>query len=160
MALPILKNPNKQLREVSRPITDAELASPEIQTLIDELIVSMNAERPGVGIAAPQVGKNVRIIIAETADEPTAYVNPKIISVSDRLVDSEEGCLSVPGVYGIVKRHKTVKVKAKDRFGNTVRFKTGGLLSIIFQHEIDHLDGILFIDKAEKIIQGESKSAI
>lgn len=158
-AYPVLKNPNKQLRQVSKPISDEDLKSPEIQKLIDDMIVSMDKAR-GVGLAAPQIGKGIRLIIAETDEGPTAFANPKIISTSTRMVDSEEGCLSVPGVYGIVKRHKAVKVKAKDRFGNAVRLKAGGLLSIIFQHEIDHLDGILFIDKAEKIIKGESKSAI
>ena len=156
---PVVKNPNDILRKTSEPIKDADLTLDETQALIDDMIETMKKE-DGVGLAAPQIGKHVRIIIAETGEGPEAFVNPKIISTSDRMMDSEEGCLSVPGVYGIVKRHKTVKVKAKDRHGQPVRLKASGLLSVIFQHEIDHLDGILFIDKAHKIVEGESKSAI
>lgn len=156
---PVLKNPNEKLREVSQPVQDTDLQSEEVQKLIDDLMETMKKEN-GVGIAAPQIGQHLRLIIAETEEGPRAFVNPKIISTSNRMIESEEGCLSVPGVYGIVKRHKNVKVKAKDRLGNPLRLKAGGLLSVIFQHEIDHLDGILFIDRAEKIIEGESKSAI
>jgi peptide deformylase len=101
----------------------------------------------GIGVAAPQIGVLKRIIIVKTANGAEAFINPKIISSSIRRVESEEGCLSVPGVYGIVKRHASVKVKAYDKDGKKIKFKTGGLQSIIFQHEIDHLDGILFIDK-------------
>ncbi len=155
----VLKNPNKELRKISETISDEVLQSKEMQKLIDDMFETMKKEN-GVGIAAPQVGEHVRVIIAETGEGPEAFINPKIISTSDRMVESEEGCLSVPGVYGLVKRHSTVKVKAKNRFGETVRLKAGGLLSIIFQHEIDHLNGILFIDKAYEIIEGESTSAI
>lgn len=156
---PVFKNPSDILRHVSEPLTDEFLRSEETQKLIDDMIETMKVEN-GVGIAAPQIGKHIRLIIAETGEGPQAFVNPKIISTSDRMIDSEEGCLSVPGVYGLVKRHKSVKVKAKDRNGNIVRLKATGLLSVIFQHEIDHLDGILFIDKAFEILEGESKSAI
>lgn len=155
----VLKNPNKTLRQVSEPLSDADLKSDEIQTLVDDMKKTMKVEN-GVGLAAPQIGKPIRLIIVETEEGPTAFVNPKIIATSNRMVDSEEGCLSVPGVYGIVKRHKSIKLKAKDRNGNPLRMKVGGFAAIVLQHEIDHLNGILFIDKAEKIIKGESKSAI
>ena len=144
---------------MSAAIPEKELNSPEIQTLIDNMIDTMKDEN-GVGLAAPQVGTHLRIIIAETKQGPEAFINPKIIARSDAMVDSQEGCLSIPGVFGIVKRHNSVKVKAKNRHGEPIRLKTDGLLSVIFQHEIDHLDGILFIDKAEKIIEGEAENAI
>ena len=105
----------------------------------------------GVGLAAPQVDKHLRIIIVETDDGTKAFVNPKIVSRSIKMVESQEGCLSIPGVHGMVKRHKNVKVRAKTREGKSIRLKTTGLPSIIFQHEIDHLDGILFIDRAYKV---------
>jgi len=157
--LDVIKNPNSILRKVSEPISEADLLSAKTQSLIDNMIETMKVEN-GVGLAAPQVGEHLRIIIAETNEGPRAFINPKIISKSEKIVSGEEGCLSVPGVYGIVKRHKKVKIKAKNRQGEPVRMSAGGLLSVIFQHEIDHLDGILFIDKAEKIIKGESASAI
>lgn len=157
--IPVVKHPNDILRQESAVISDADLQSPEMQKLIDDMIVSMKEEN-GVGLAAPQIGKHIRLIIAETPKGPEAFVNPKIISVSDRIVDSEEGCLSVPGVFGLVKRHRSVKVKAKNRHGEPIRLKATGLLSVIFQHEIDHLNGVLFIDKAFKIFEGESASAI
>lgn len=155
----VVKNPNEILRKVSEPISDADLMSDEMQALIDEMKETMKIEN-GVGLAAPQIGKHIRLIIADTKEGAKAFINPKIISTSTKIVEGEEGCLSIPGVFGIVDRHKTVKIKAKDRHGNPVRMKAGGLLSVIFQHEIDHLDGILFIDKAKKIVEGESTSAI
>lgn len=118
-----------------------------MKKLIKDLKLTMKEEN-GVGIAAPQVGIHDRVIIAETADGPTAFINPEIIERAFKLVDSEEGCLSVPGIWGIVKRHRSVTVKALDESGKTVQLRANGLLSIIFQHEIDHLDGILFIDRA------------
>lgn len=149
--LTVLHEPNQELRVVSAPLTDTEIRDAKTQTFIDELIVTMIDEN-GVGIAAPQVGAHQRIIIVETSDgNIVPFINPEITSRSVRLVSSVEGCLSVPGVAGIVKRHSTVKVKAKNRLGENVEVKANGLLAIIFQHEIDHLDGILFIDRATKL---------
>jgi peptide deformylase len=145
----ILKEPNPELRKKSEPVGAEELASPGMQKTIDELTETMKIA-DGIGIAAPQVGIRKRIIIVATPDGPTAYINPKIISASLRKVESEEGCLSVPGVYGIVKRNQKVKVKALDRNGNKHLIKASGLQAIIFQHEIDHLDGVLFIDRVER----------
>lgn len=148
--LTVLHEPNKELRVVSAPVSDTALADPRTQKLIDELIVTMIDEN-GVGIAAPQVGVHDRIIIVETPTGIIPYVNPEIVSRSVRMVASIEGCLSVPGTCGTVKRHSSVKVKAKTRDGEDVEVKANGLLAIIFQHEIDHLDGVLFIDRATKI---------
>ena len=153
----VLHEPNKELRVVSKPVDTKRITSKDIQTLISDLHVTMEKEN-GVGIAAPQVGIHERVIIAETDDGPKAFINPEITERSFKLVDSEEGCLSVPGVWGIVKRHRTVSVKALDEKGEPVELKAKGLLSIIFQHEIDHLDGILFIDRAEELREhGNSK---
>ncbi len=158
MNLPVLTHPNDELRKMSLPLTDEQLKSGKTQKLIDNMIESMVKEN-GVGLAAPQVGEHLRIIIAQTKDGAQAFINPKIIARSERVKDSIEGCLSIPGVWGIVERHNTVKVKAKNRDGEPVRFKVDGLLSVIFQHEIDHLDGILFIDKAKKILEGKVDGA-
>ncbi|MFH1631784.1 MAG: peptide deformylase [bacterium] len=152
----ILKHPDDQLLEVSKPLTDEEIRSDETQRLIEDMIETMKAEN-GVGLAAPQVGVQKRIFVAETKSGTEVYVNPKIISRSNKMADGTEGCLSVPDVWGIVERHKSVKVKAKNRNGEPVRFKASGLMSVICQHEIDHLDGILFIDRAKKILEGEDR---
>jgi len=146
--LTILTNPNSILRNVSKPVEPAEVLRPEFQAFLDEMIET--TKKDGVGLAAPQVGINKRFIIVQTKKGLEAFINPKIFSTSIRKVESEEGCLSVPGVWGIVKRFSKIKVKALNRLGEKVMIKASGLESIIFQHEIDHLDGILFIDKVEK----------
>lgn len=146
----VLHNPNKELRVVSEPVALDRLGSKELKKLIKDLKDTMKEEN-GVGIAAPQVGVHERVIIAETEEGPTAFINPEITERAFKLVDSEEGCLSVPGVWGIVKRHRAVTVKALKEDGTPVQFKANGLLAIIFQHEIDHLDGILFIDRATEL---------
>lgn len=150
MSRPVLHEPNDELRKKSEEVSADRVSTPEMKLLIEELKETMSKEN-GVGIAAPQIGVHDRVIIAETDGTPTAYINPQITERSFRMVDSEEGCLSVPGCWGIVKRHRSVTVKATIETGEDVVLKAQGLLSIIFQHEIDHLDGILFIDRAEKI---------
>lgn len=150
-ALAVLHNPNPELRVISQPVTDVDILRTETQQLIDQLMETM-AEENGVGIAAPQVGEHLRIIIVETPHGVQAFINPEITSRSVRMVSSIEGCLSVPGISGAVKRHSSVKVKAKNRQGEMVEIKANGLQAIIFQHEIDHLDGILFIDRATNLV--------
>jgi len=146
----VLKNPNKELRVISEAVDVSRLGSKELKKLISDLKLTMEEEN-GVGIAAPQVGIHDRVIIAETKEGPTAFINPEITERAFKLIDGEEGCLSVPGVWGIVKRHRSVTVKALLADGKSVTIKATGLLAIIFQHEIDHLDGILFIDRATEL---------
>ncbi len=149
-AMKVLHNPNKQLRVVSVPVAADLVSSKDIQGLIEDLKVTMKKEN-GIGIAAPQVGIHERVIIVEMNGKPTAFINPELSDKSFKLIESEEGCLSVPGQWGLVKRHRSVTVKALDAHGVPVSFKANGLIAIIFQHEIDHLDGILFIDRAEEL---------
>lgn len=150
MSRPVLHEPNEELRKKSEVVLPDRISSPEMKLLIDELKETMKKEN-GVGIAAPQIGVHDRVIIAETDGVPTAYINPEITERSFRMIDSEEGCLSVPGCWGIVRRHRSVTVRAMLEDGSGVTLKAQGLLSVIFQHEIDHLDGILFIDRAENV---------
>lgn len=147
--LTVLTNPNPELRQVSAVVTPEDLASKETQAFIDQLEVAMH-EFDGVGIAAPQVGVKKRIIVVHMEDGAKTFVNPEIVSKSFRTITGEEGCLSVPGIYGLVKRSRTAKVKALTRDGKSVEMSVAELPSVIFQHEIDHLNGILFIDKVEK----------
>lgn len=159
MRIPVLHNPNPELRKVAKSLEIEKINTPEIQELIDNMLETMVKEN-GVGLAATQVGEHIRIFVAETNRGKQVYINPEIISKDAKIIDSEEGCLSVPGYYGIVKRSKKIKAIAYNRKGEKVTISTGGLLAIIFQHEIDHLDGVLFIDRAEefhKITQNSPK---
>ena len=107
---------------------------------------------PGVGLAAPQIGKSIRLIIVDHTPEPFVLINPKIKKHSLRRDTLEEGCLSVPGKYGLIKRYKSVQVKAQTLDGKPFELEAKGFLAEIFQHEIDHLNGTLYIDKALKFI--------
>lgn len=143
----VLTSPNAELRVVSKEITPKERSSQEMYALVQDLVETMDVEN-GIGIAAPQVGVHKRLIIVDIGNnQPQAFFNPKITSKSFTKTESEEGCLSVPGVFGIVKRYRAVTITAENLDGVTQTFRAEGLMAIVFQHEIDHLDGILFIDK-------------
>lgn len=152
----ILHVGNPLLRERSREVTRAELASVETQQLIDDLIDTMHAAN-GAGIAAPQVGALLRIATIEVNHNPrypykpgiplTVVVNPVIDAMDDELVEINEGCLSVPNMRGNVLRHVTVRVRYWDRHGTEHDEVKRGLTAGTFQHECDHLDGVLFLDQ-------------
>ena len=145
--LKILKVGDETLRKICRPV---DAVTPRIQRLVDDMIDTMRAA-DGVGLAAPQVGVLRRVVVIETPDEGLfVLINPKIIAYSGEQ-ESEEGCLSVPGRWGITKRPMHVTVRALDRDGNTVDVTGSGLLAKAFCHEIDHLDGKLYIDIAQMI---------
>ena len=147
--LKILKIGDETLRKVCRPV---DAVTPRIQRLIDDMIETMRAA-DGVGLAAPQVGVLRRVVVIETPDEGLfVLINPKIIAFSGEQ-ESEEGCLSVPGRWGITKRPKHVTVRAMNRNGEVVDITGSGLLAKAFCHEIDHLDGKLYVDIA-KMIEG------
>jgi len=155
----VLTEPTKSLREVSREVTKEELGTRAFQAFLDDLAETMEKTH-GVGIAAPQVGKNVRAIAMQITSKTEWYINPKIVKKSETEVESEEGCLSVPGKFGIVKRHKRVCVEALNRHGRRVTLDLNRLPSIVAQHEIDHLDGILFIDKVIRFTVDNGKTQI
>jgi peptide deformylase len=147
------------LRERAREVTPDELASPGIQALIDEMIETKRAAN-GAGLAAPQVGEPVRIAIAEVEpDNPrypykppiplTVLVNPLIEPLDDEVARINEGCLSIPNLRGELERHVNVRVRYLDRDGNEHDEVKRGLTAGTFQHEVDHLDGILFVDRAD-----------
>jgi peptide deformylase len=135
---------------------------PNFQTLVDDMIETMK-DAPGVGLAAPQVAVSQRLIVVympkdreednEHADKTFVVVNPKIIKASKKMVSGIEGCLSIPGWLGELDRHETVVVTGQDRYGKDFRIKADGYLARIFQHEIDHLDGVLFTDRTDKVWQ-------
>ena len=136
------------LRKVSRPVTEI---TPRIHTLLDDMIDTMH-EADGCGLAAVQVGVLRRIVVIETPDDGLIeLINPKIIADSGEQ-EGEEGCLSVPGRWGIVKRPMHVTVRAMNRKGEVVDITGSGLLARAFCHELDHLDGKLYIDIAKEMI--------
>lgn len=155
--LDIITSPNPNLKKRSDEIKDP--TAPEVQNLIPDLVLTM-VQKDGIGIAAPQVGINIRLTIINTADGPLALINPEITFKSKKMELGEEGCLSVPGIFGLVRRHAKIKVKARTYSGDKVEFSAQDLFARVIQHEIDHLDGILFIDKAEKIIQSRGAKPI
>jgi peptide deformylase len=120
---------------------------------------------PGVGLAAPQVKVPLRVIVVEFGDEDDeeapaklyAVVNPEIARTSSEMLTGTEGCLSIPGVVGDVERHKSVTVKGQDRTGRSIKIKASGWLARIFQHEIDHLNGVLFVDRAIRVWQSSDE---
>lgn len=143
-----------QVRAISQEVAEQAITTPQMQRLFDAMIEAMIRSN-GVGIAGCQVGKNVRVIViskdyADT-DEHLVVINPRLVSVSKKTHTMEEGCLSVPGIYGSTERFVKARVKGVLRDGTAIDLKVKGMLARIFQHEIDHLDGTLFIDTATNL---------
>jgi peptide deformylase len=154
--------PEPVLRKKAKPVTQFDK---DLQTLIDDMIETMR-EAPGVGLAAPQVNIPLQLAVIEYAededeeedeDAPPAkkklyvIINPEITKVSEEKVMGIEGCLSIPGLVGEVERHEAIQVKALNRHGQPYKIKADGWMARIFQHEIDHLHGVMFTDKATSV---------
>lgn len=148
--LPILSIPSPILREKSVVIDMKEIKSKKLKELQADMIKTMK-EKDGVGLAAPQVGQNIRLIAVNTKNGVICMINPKITKKSWAKEWGEEGCLSVPGVYGKVKRCKKINCIYFNKEGIKTKIQAEGLMAVVIQHETDHLDGILFIDKAKEI---------
>ena len=144
MVKKILKFPNPVLRKKAKAV---KKVTPEIVKLIDDMIETTHAA-PGVGLAAPQVGRSIQVIVADVGPGPIALVNPKVLERSGSQVFTE-GCLCLPGVEAPVERASWVRVKGLDRDGNEMFVTAEGLLATVLQHEIDHLEGMLFIDRVK-----------
>lgn len=155
----IVTVPDPVLRRKARKVTEF---NSELQILIDDMVETMRSA-PGVGLAAPQVNSSQRVVVVEFGDEENedaplklyTLVNPEIARTSQNLVKGTEGCLSVPGFIGDVERMESITIKGQNRYGKPVRIKADGWLARIFQHEIDHLDGVLFTDRADQIYKAE-----
>lgn len=144
---------NKILRAKSLKVVD--FADPKIRVIVANLKETLASTDDGIGLASPQIGENVRIFVlspsvGENASGNTVFINPSI-SKSLRKIELQEGCLSLPKIYGLVKRSKNIKVKAYDETGRKFELRLSGLLAQAVQHEVDHLDGILFIDKTKDL---------
>lgn len=159
----IVTLPNPVLRNKARKVTDF---GEDLQKLIDDMIETMRAA-PGVGLAAPQVDVPLRVIVVEFGDEEDEEVPPKLFTVVNPEIKKfsldttvgTEGCLSIPEFVGDVERSTLVTIQGLNRHGQPMRVKAEGWLARIFQHEVDHLEGILFPDRAEKVWKLEEDSA-
>ena len=158
----IITLPHKTLRQKARKVSSF---GPDLQSLVDDLVETMRSA-PGVGLAAPQVNVPLRVIVVEfneSEDEevpPKLYVvvNPEITRFSSEDEIGTEACLSIPGIVGDVERPLTVTIKGLNRRGQPLKIKASGWLARIFQHEVDHVDGVLFVDRAERVWQIEGET--
>ena len=161
MILPLTQVPTQSLREPSRKLSKADLDTSEMKELIENMIPTMYHEK-GIGLAAPQVGVNVQLCIVgkdcipedfdlKDPDQDLVLVNPQYERAARRAVLETEGCLSVPGKQGKVKRFKQIHVTALDEHGNEMKFDAGGYFAHVIQHETDHLNATLYLDKAKSV---------
>ncbi|MFS4457829.1 peptide deformylase [Bdellovibrio sp. HCB2-146] len=176
MVMKILTFPDPRLREVAKPVTEF---GPELKTLVENMIETMY-DAHGIGLAAPQVGELVRLVVIDTrpkdeegrrykydemtemekaVPQPLVLINPTIVGGEGKTT-FDEGCLSVPGYYETVERYETVEMKAYDVNGKEFTVKTDGLLAICMQHELDHLEGTLFIDHLSFVKSNKIKNQI
>jgi peptide deformylase len=160
----IVQKENKVLREKAKKVPVDEIKSPKIQKVIEDMKKALATQEDGVAIAAPQIGVSLQIFVVsgralailkgkeeKDALPDLVFINPKIIKLSQEKELMEEGCLSVRWFYGKVKRSKKAFIEACNEKGNFVKKGASGILAQVFQHEIDHLNGVLFIDKAEDL---------
>ena len=164
--LQIIQPDNPSLRKQAQRVTNF---GAELQALIDNMIDTLS-DAQGVGLAAPQVAQSFRVILARLHDDEESraeygndagklyvVVNPTISKRSEEMVNGEEGCLSLPGLMGEVERHQSIEVTGQHRDGTPVRYFASGRLARVFQHEIDHLDGVLYIDIATSVWRPEDE---
>lgn len=143
--LTILEFPDPRLRTVAEPVESVDDA---IRTLVDDMFDTMY-DAPGIGLAATQVNVHKQVVVmdlSEDRSEPLVFINPKVTVLQDDTLPYDEGCLSVPGFYETVDRPANIKVDALDRDGNAFTLEPDGLLAVCIQHELDHLQGKLFVD--------------
>lgn len=151
--MPILKIiilPNPILRKKSAEISFEKIKKNELKSLFSAMAKTM-IKTDGVGLAAPQIGKNIRLAAINSKDGAFCVINPQFTKKSWARELGQEGCLSIPGIFGKVERHKKVSLIYYDLDGKKIKLTAQGMMARVLQHEIDHLDGILFIDKAVEI---------
>lgn len=166
----IVQDGAEVLRDIAKPVPEELFRTPELARIIEDMKAALDPELEGVALAAPQIGVPYRIfivrkdrtlplppiddttVITERVAENDIYINPEIVKTSRKRANMDEGCLSVRGYYGTTKRHERVTIRARALDGTRFERGAGGLMAQIFEHEIDHLNGILFIDHAEHIL--------
>ena len=169
--LPILEVPDARLRRMSEPVSDV---NDEIRTLVADMFETMYAA-PGIGLAATQVDHHIQLIVidlSENKDQPMVFINPKVTPLTEETQPYEEGCLSVPQIYDKVERPSRVKIEAINLEGQSFTLEADQLLAVCIQHEMDHLNGKLFVDylsplkrqrareKVEKVVRQRQKEKV
>ncbi|MAU71752.1 MAG: peptide deformylase [Pseudozobellia sp.] len=159
-SLEVIRMGNPNLRKVCETVEIEEIQRPEFQTFLKNLVSTMRVKN-GVGIAAPQVDVLKRVFVIEIEDNPrypnrvnfpiVIAINPEIEVISDQKIDSWEGCLSIPGIRGQLKRHQKIRLKALNEDGENFELELENFPAIVAQHELDHLNGVLFIDRMEDL---------
>lgn len=150
---------NPILRARSKEVAD--ISETEIQRLIKDMQETLAIAKNGIGIAAPQVGRNLRVFVVSPALElnQIVFINPVITKISEKAKLMDEGCLSVPGLYGKIKRAESLKIEAFNQNSRKFKMKADGLVAQLFQHEIDHLNGVLFKDNADNVWEQDLSKA-
>jgi peptide deformylase len=154
----IIRDGHPTLRKMAKKVDAKDIADPLFQQLIDDMFETMYAA-PGVGLAAPQVNVSKRLFVMDVNDdehEPVAVINPKI-ELAEEEVEMTEGCLSVPGYVGEIVRYRHVAVSGLDRHGKKIRLEGEDLFAQALQHEIDHLNGVLYVDRAKNLRKAETR---
>lgn len=169
--LPILSFPDPRLRTIAQPVKEI---TDEIRQLVADMFETMY-QAPGIGLAATQVDQHIQLIvmdISENKDQPLVFINPKLTPLTEEKQPYEEGCLSVPQIYDKVERPSRVKIEALNLAGEKMEIDAEGLLAVCIQHEMDHLNGKLFVDylsplkrqrareKVEKVVRQREKVAV
>lgn len=157
--LPILEFPDPRLRTVAKPVASVD---DSIRQLADDMIETMYAA-PGVGLAATQIDRHIRLLVVDVSEDqsqPLVFINPTFEKLADDTKPYDEGCLSVPGFYETVERTDRIRVSALDRNGQPFTLDADGLLSVCIQHEIDHLDGKLFVDYISALKRNRIKAKL
>lgn len=166
----IVQDGDLVLRATAAPVAASEFGTPELQALVDGMIAALDAEPDGVALAAPQIGVSKRLFVVRydrliSANDPQpvgpdvgVYINPEFVKSSRRRLEMDEGCLSVRGVYGKTIRHDRATVRAYKADGTKFERGGGGILAQVFQHEVDHLDGILFTDHAHMTFESKQEA--
>jgi len=155
--LELLHYPDERLRTVARPIA---VVDDRIRQIAKDMAETMYAA-PGIGLAATQVNIHERMILVDVSEDQSelkVLINPEVVDASDEKKVFQEGCLSVPGIFDDVERPDRIRVRALNEHGRTIEFDADGLLSVCIQHEIDHLDGKVFVDYLSRLKQGRIKT--
>lgn len=155
----ILNYPDPRLRTIAKPV---EVFDDKLQTLIDDMFETMY-DAKGIGLAASQIDEHIQLIVMDLSDDssqPRVFINPRVTPLTEELFTYQEGCLSIPDYYDKVDRPKRVNIEAKDRQGNDFSEEAEGLLAVCIQHELDHLNGKLFVDYLSKLKQDRAKEKV
>ena len=159
--LPILTYPDPRLRTIAKPVENFD---DTIKTLIADMFETMYEAR-GIGLAATQVDRHLRVVVLDLAKEdeekqPQVFINPKVAPLTDECVPYQEGCLSIPEVYDEIKRPAKVRIEAQDANGQAFEMEADGLLAVCIQHELDHLNGIMFVDYLSRLKQDRAREKV